>query len=344
MSIAAAVLALTGAESTDVQPLAGGTNNVVARVVADGRPLLAKLYFAHPDDPRDRLEIEFAVLSFLWRHGVRCVPEPVAIDRMHNVGLYEFVEGAPVEPGGITWTDVAQLMDLLDAMWTLRTTSDAHLLADASQAAFTIRDALGNVERRLARARAAVAEDETAARTYVQLELSRTAERVLAWVEGAAAARGVDLDANLSAADRTLSPADHGFHNALRRPDGRLVFLDFEYAGWDDPARMLANACLHPGVPFPGDLSGRFLREMLERLNGGRELADRLRLVYPLTALEWSLIMLNEFLPVAAQRRSFAGAGGGERRDAQLEKSRAQLAVAEGSMQSTSFLEQLVRP
>ena len=48
---------------------------------------------------------------------------------------------------------------------------------------------------------------------------------------------------------RVLSPSDFGFHNALRRPDGTIVFVDFEYFGWDDPAKMMADAMLHPGNP-----------------------------------------------------------------------------------------------
>jgi hypothetical protein len=35
------------------------------------------------------------------------------------------------------------------------------------------------------------------------------------------------FDREIPRTERTLSPSDYGFHNALRRPDGTLVFLDF---------------------------------------------------------------------------------------------------------------------
>ena len=38
-----------------------------------------------------------------------------------------------------------------------------------------------------------------------------------------------------------ISPSDFGFHNVLRRPGGHLVFLDFEHAGWDDPAKLFGD-------------------------------------------------------------------------------------------------------
>jgi hypothetical protein len=130
-----------------------------------------------------------------------------------------------------------------------------------------------------------------------------------------------------------LSPADFGFHNALRRSDGSLVFLDFEYAGWDDPAVVMAQACLAPSVPVPDGLREPLLSELFESFGGGPDLAARVRLLYPLVAFKWSMVALNDFLPVARERREFAGVQR-ERSDAtQLEKSRRLLAVARSAAQ-----------
>ena len=51
----------------------------------------------------------------------------------------------------------------------------------------------------------------------------------------------MSFERDIDSAERTLSPSDFGFHNALKRSDGRIVFLDFEYFGWDDPAKMTAE-------------------------------------------------------------------------------------------------------
>jgi hypothetical protein len=66
--------------------------------------------------------------------------------------------------------------------------------------------------------------------------------------------------------------------------------------------------------------------------------AARLRLIYPMLALKWSLIMLNEFLPVGGERRKFAGANEAARRAAQLDKARRQLVVVRESLSSASWL------
>lgn len=368
--IFAAVAATLGRRPEAVTRLAGGANNVVARVDVDGKPLLAKLYFTHARDPRDRLGTEFGVLEFLWRNGVRCVPEPLRMSREHNLGLYEFVAGARVAAGQVTQADVEQLVELLAAMWRLRSQPGAEKLPPASEAAFTLNGYWANVERRLNRVRttltpgradlpvglgvaASAGRDTTefgpdarqrvptGVREFVERELVPVAAVVRWFLSAQAPSLGIELDSELPLVQRTLSPADHGFHNVLRRADGRLTFLDFEYAGWDDPAQTLANALLLPEVPLPAEHRVAFLRAMLARLGGAEGVAARLRLVYPMLALKWSLIMLNEFLPVGGERRAFAGANEEARQAGQLAKARRQLDVVREALGPECFLNQV---
>jgi hypothetical protein len=338
-----AVAAVLGERPAAVTRLAGGANNVVARVEAGGRPLLAKLYFTHARDPRDRLGTEFGMLEFLWHNGVRCVPGPLRMSRAHNLGLYEFIVGERVTPGQVMAADVEQLVDLLATLWRLRTQPGAEKLPPASEAAFTVNGYWANVERRLTRVRAALAgrPEVAAVAEFVERELVPVAGAVREFVSAKAAELGVGLDAELPPAQRTLSPADHGFHNVLRRADGRLTFLDFEYAGWDDPAQVIANALLLPEVPLPAEHRVAFVSGLLARLDGAAGVRARLRLTYPMLALKWSLIMLNEFLPVGGERRDFAGANAEARRAGQLEKARRQLEVVRESLGAESWLNEL---
>jgi hypothetical protein len=81
---------------------------------------------------------------------------------------------------------------------------------------------------------------------------------------------------------------------------------------------------------------------MLKRLPDDRQLPHRLRLLYPMLSLKWSLIMLNEFLPVSGQRRSFAGANAEARRVAQLEKSKRQVEATLKAASVGFFLDDLI--
>ena len=63
----------------------------------------------------------------------------------------------------------------------------------------------------------------------------------------------------LTSFHRTLSPSDFGFHNAIRRSDDVLIFIDFEYFGWDDPAKTISDFLLHPAMQLNEEHSQMFL-------------------------------------------------------------------------------------
>jgi hypothetical protein len=327
-----------------VERLTGGANNIVAKVKGDRETLLAKIYFTHARDPRDRLGVEFNMLSFLWENGIRCVPRPIAMNRDRHLGVYGFMEGERLTAGQVGWDDVRQLADLLGAMWMVGSKPGAETLPNASEAHFSLRKYRDHVEARLERVEAVLKSDSTAAsaREFVQAQMRPGFEKVSRFVERRANEYRLDLEAELPLNLRTLSPADHGFHNTLRNRERRLVFLDFEYAGWDQPAQMLANACLQPEVPMPPDFRKPFIQEMLKRVQRDGQLLYRLRVLYPMLSLKWSLIMLNEFLPVSGQRRSFAGANAGARRAVQLEKSRRQQDATLKAVSEGFFLDDLI--
>ena len=44
-----------------------------------------------------------------------------------------------------------------------------------------------------------------------------------------------------------------GFHNAVVQCNSKVKFIDFEYAGWDDPAKTAADFIFQPQVPPPYD-------------------------------------------------------------------------------------------
>ena len=57
-----------------------------------------------------------------------------------------------------------------------------------------------------------------------------------------------NLESKLPEKNWFLSPSDFGFHNALRGNNGKIIFLDFEYFGWDDPVKLCCDTILHPGM------------------------------------------------------------------------------------------------
>ncbi|MBX9628407.1 MAG: aminoglycoside phosphotransferase family protein [Gemmataceae bacterium] len=310
-------------------PLAGGANNRVFRLDAGAGTFLLKSYFRHPDDPRDRLGAEWAFARFAWDAGVRCIPEPLAADPEAGLGLFEFVHGRALH--GTTAGEPAVDQALAFFRLLRRAKDRAAGLPDASESCFRLSDHLATVERRVSRLRTFAvggAVDQTAA-GFVDAELVPAWRQVVADARRNAGAYGLPLDRPLEAADRCPSPSDFGFHNALLAHDGRLRFLDFEYAGWDDPAKLVCDFFCQPAVPAPASAFERFARGVAAEFAAPAVHLARATLLRPVYRVKWVCIMLNEFLPVGLNRRAFAGTVAEQeaRKANQLAKARAALAA-----------------
>lgn len=290
---------LTGAAEPVVEPARRGGNNRLYQVtVRDGRFAL-KLYLRDASDPRDRLGTEFAALDFLSRHGVACVPCPIARDDAAGAALYTWIDGDPIAT--VTDGAIDAAADFVDQLHALRTVEEAKTFPLASEACLSGLDVLSQIDGRFQKLRT-VAHDDRPLADFLGGDFAPA----LALFEERAR-DGYDFEVPLAAERVTLSPSDFGFHNALDR-NGRLVFLDFEYFGRDDPVKLCADFLLHPGFTCSPSAKARFLRRV--RVTYGRDggFENRLSCLYPLIGLRWCMILLNEFLPERWRRRAYAGA------------------------------------
>lgn len=299
--------------------LSGGRNNRVFRLeMPDGLPLALKLY--HRDD-RDRLGHEWSFLSHAWDIGVRCVPRPLARDSEAGAVVCEFVEGRKPHADEVDAGLVDQALDFVLGL-NAPPRRIAHLPA-AAEACFSLADHLAQIDRRVKRLSGQAALAEEAAR-FVKRDLAPAWRAVRGEVQ-AAADLSPALAAPLADSAICLSPSDFGFHNALLHED-RLTFLDFEYAGRDDPAKLACDFFCQPETPAPLALQPA----LVERLTAGLGLSevdrDRCHLLLAPYRVKWICIILNEFLPMDAARRTFAGQEvGADRLAAQLTLARRKL-------------------
>jgi hypothetical protein len=148
----------------------------------------------------------------------------------------------------------------------------------------------------------------------LQEELVPELETIVGWSR---ARLGRSFDDELPLSLKTLSPSDFGFHNALRIAGGSIVFLDFEYFGWDDPVKLISDFLLHPAMALSPNLKRRFASSLSARFSGTTPITRRLEALYPLFGLKWCTILLNEFLPEHLLRRRFAALSGGDDQESQ---------------------------
>jgi len=307
----------------DLVPGQTGGNNRIFIATVGNRKLVAKVYFRDESDTRDRLKTEYGFLVYARRLGLTSVPRPVACNPARDIGIYEFVEGRKVTSSEIEVGAVDQAIALFLSINRNDAREHAGELPDASEACFSVHEHLVMVDRRIARL-STISAHEALGREAIeftralagQWEISKA--RILRRPHSVAGAPGSRIE------ERCVSPSDFGFHNTIRRPSGELCFIDFEYAGWDDPAKMAGDFFCHPAVPVGMEHYDHFLAETMRYSKSAAQLEARARVLFPVFQTKWCCIILNDFLPDSVRRRRFADPGFDmvERRRSQLDKAK----------------------
>jgi Ser/Thr protein kinase RdoA (MazF antagonist) len=295
--------ALIGSDVQLLTRLTGGRNSRVFRVDTAGTTYALKLYPPRLAGSHDRLEVELAALRWMEANGFAMVPRVLATDRSRDALLLSWAEGDQVRDA-VGASDIAQACDFLARLHAQRATPALPPGCLAAEACLSA----GEIERQL---RARIAALRRLHEPALQSFLDNDAEPALAvrldHARASIAALGGNFFAEISPTYRSQVPSDFGFHNALRRRDGRLTFIDFDYFGWDDPVKLVADTLLHPGTSLD-DAARRQLRDgLLDIYREERFFAARLDALLPLFALRWSLILLNEFHPERWRKRLLVG-------------------------------------
>lgn len=300
---------LTGGRVLSITRAHGGGNNSIYYVDSTGGSAALKFYPPQDEDPRDRLGQEYEALAFLSANGVEQVPAPIGISREHHCAAYQWIDGMRVSEIGVNEVDA--MATFLEQLQQLRCLDGAQALRPASASCLSPQAAADQLMARLVRLQDAARDCSSGAdglRDFLDDQLRPAALTAIEELDKACHAHGLSINTDLARQHQALSPSDFGFHNALRDNNGRIVFVDFEYFGWDDPVKMVSDIQLHPGMNLSDALAARFQERIIPVFDqDDADFSVRLGLLYPIFGLVWCTIILNEFLPERWARREAAG-------------------------------------
>ncbi len=289
-----------------VEQLVGGRNNRVFKVhLGDDRFVVLKIYHKDPLDTRDRLGAEWRFLEYAWRHGVRAIPEPITFDAQENASLIGFIDGRRMTAKDVDATAIQAALDFIASINAAPRDTDAIELA--SEAHFSLAAHIEAVQGRVDQLTALDPEAPSRAETetFVTDLLEPRWLAVKAAAFDAAESLGLLPDTELPMDERCISPSDFGFHNVLRRR-AQTIFIDFEYAGLDDPAKLICDFLCQPEIPIPAFHHDRFIVGVLTGLGLPPRHGQRATLLLDVYRIKWMCIMLNDFLPGGERRRTHA--------------------------------------
>lgn len=295
-------------EPFELNPMSGGINNRVFLARQSDQIIgVLKQYYHHKRDLRNRLDSEWKFSKFLWNHKIRQIPMPVVSDPPNHIALYSFINGKKLIPEKITKAHIDQAIDFYFSMNSFRLSENARLLSDASEACYSLGDHIRLTDMRILKLKKIKGRSkmDKNVREFIDKELLPVWGAIRNATCTSANDRRFPLDEEIPLTDRLLSPSDFGFHNALEDNKGRLSFMDFEYAGWDDPAKTVCDFFCQPAIPVPQHFFPTIIEKIVGELCEPDIQRQRIELLLPVYQIKWCCIVLNEFLPWGRSRRIF---------------------------------------
>ena len=289
--------------------LSGGGNNQSFRFTQNGRHYFVKRYFSHPSDTRDRQGNELRFLSLLQQHQIADVPQVLGYDLRSRFTIFNYIAGTKLESSAVSDKEISALANFFIKINTLRSTPEATNITVASESFFSLPEHLTCVSNRLDRLNKVDELSEFGKQLSVlvrnrllpffQTEHGRLTASSMKY-------EGYWNDISTDRSLRVLTPSDFGFHNTLFF-SGSLYFLDFEYAGWDDPAKTICDLFWQVSHPLT-EAQVRLFFDLLQSdfVKPDRHLLQRINTLLPIYGVKWCCIVLNHFTTQDRQRKQFS--------------------------------------
>ncbi|MEM7620836.1 MAG: aminoglycoside phosphotransferase family protein [Pseudomonadota bacterium] len=297
---------LLGSQSIEFAQLGIGGNNRLLQVIHGSSKLVAKCYYQHGRDSIRRQTAEWEFLTHAQACGLESVPKPIGVDYKSNITLMSLLEGQKIFAHPST-QQIKRAAQFIKAINTFEYASAGQNIPDAAESGFSYQmhsDLLEMRIERLLRASQHGDVQEDFASVIRSINDAFSAWKI--WVMDAGSGVERTFHHPLPRQQRIVSPSDFGFHNILLGEDEKLQFLDFEYAGWDDAAKLICDFFWQPAVPVDRKHMSDFRFTAFGWRSDYDDICKRSSLLDPLFGLRWCCIILNPFLKSWAPRQSFA--------------------------------------
>lgn len=283
---------LCAGEVNSMSEAGAGANSRILKVTSGGDTYALKFYRDGVVERCSRLIAESNALSFMAENQVVNVPRLIAKDMESNCALLEWLDGSTIEYIGPN--EIQQTCRFIETLHELRYAKNADKIAPGVDQCLSGSSIVQQLDSRLARLRQS---EDLDLHLFLDHKFAPLMGEVEDWSKASFTSMNLCFSEQLDRAYQTLSPVDFGLHNALRRKDGTIVFLDFEYFGWADPVQVVVDTLQHPGMSMSHADRQVFFNSGNRLFLWNSDFYPRLKHLYPLFGLRWCTIMLNAYLP-----------------------------------------------
>jgi thiamine kinase-like enzyme len=281
----------------------GGGNSMVFCVESNDKRLAVKSYPPYAPGQRDRLAAELMVYRFFAQQNIPAVPRLETACDTNRLLVIDWIEGDV--PERYSSQEVEQAIQFIQNIQALNTLPEAKSLPLAAEACLSLEIILRQIKDRLERLHA-LPEKDPNLQAFLRHDFFPALELFEQQAREGYLVNKINPQTELALKKRSLIPADFGFHNSIRDAEGKLFFFDFDYFGWDDPVKLLADILWHPKMQLTETQKQQFIDGISNIYSADTSFLSRFYFTWPLFGLRWVLILLNEFIPAFWQNRQHA--------------------------------------
>lgn len=230
-----------------------GINSSSWKVTSDNKEFFLKFYKNSINDKRDRIGAESRFTALLKEGGFKNFPNILLTNEKDNWSLFEWLDGEKViNPNK---KDLEELTFFIKKIQMLRNLKYAKNIGNASEACFNL------VEHKklvIFRVKEIINASTGSVKKWFKNEVFESLNKCEVKYKKYFSLSNSNFVIN----PKILSPSDIGFHNVLKIKK-KLYFHDFEYAGWDDPYKLIVDILIQP----ENVLSKKTSMEIINSLN-----------------------------------------------------------------------------
>jgi hypothetical protein len=289
---------MLGSNIDTLTRLRGGVNNNVFVCGSGQRKWVVKEFPPQEIGKQDRMNAEVDFLRFSAQVAKGFAPILIEVDKPRRCIVIEYIEGS-LYPEGTSpeKNDLRMAVCFFNKLNSNAELAKKMIHVNAAEGFLSLRQHMLNVRERL----------DAMGIEHLPNQYKPQAGRLLKTLYLRAEDVEICLEKSISRgfiedfinpSDRCVSPGDFGFHNAICTSEG-VRFFDFEFAGWDDPAKTCVDFVLqqrNPTTLKPIVIATEFLG------NNHMLIKGRIFMMHKILKLKWECIILGILNPLRLVR------------------------------------------
>tara|TARA_B100000963_G_scaffold360516_1_gene391687 strand:- start:4705 stop:5712 length:1008 start_codon:yes stop_codon:yes gene_type:complete len=270
------------------QLIYNGINSLIVKLKhLDSKESILKIYPSFVNDKRDRLVNEITFLKFLEINNINNCPKVLYFNQENNFSVLSWIEGIKLKDSrDLELEDVANFFCILNNS-NLKKSNHLPL---ASEANFNLEETIKFINQ--------IAQNKLVNlgrfspdnyfSSWFRNVLMDDIFTTLSYVEGKFLLHKFNFENN-----KIISQSDVGLHNILVK-NKKLFFIDFEYAGWDNPMKFISDWILQPDSFFPRKKPLDFFQPLVDSVINDINWKDNIEPYLLLNRIRWCLIISNK--------------------------------------------------